>query len=75
MADEVLDLAAACFVVYRRAGCRATSAATAEATASASVMIARHGRLRDFGVATAQRYRESVAGPVRDQRANLADAR
>jgi hypothetical protein len=32
---------------------------TAAATASTSVMIARHGRLRDFGVATAQRYRQA----------------
>src|SRR5207245_1602061 len=70
---RVLDLAAACFVVTAR-GMPATSAATAEATASASVMIARHGRLRDFGVATAQRYREarwSRAGPARHRHTKL----
>src|SRR6266581_4156939 len=61
----VLD-AAACVVTA--SGMPATWDAAAAATASASEMIARHGRLRDFGVATAQRYREarwSRAGPAR----------
>src|SRR5215470_15864814 len=40
-------------------GMPATWSATAAATASTSVMIARKGRLRDAGVATAQRYREA----------------
>src|SRR5215469_12849164 len=41
-----------------RSGMPATWSATAAATASTSAMIARKGRLRDTGVATAQRYRD-----------------